>query len=195
MPVAAAAAAGAEDLVSGFTVRDTRPIWMYCRQPGAGAKTHCQMGMVFAVNPPPQGNTFEKFLANAMASTSQTSGAAPAPAGGAPSNPPSQLSALGALSSEEESSALSKLMNYAPVVIGLLGGAIALGLILVVMTAMLLIKSRRGDGSQPGRSFSPSYAPVKIAGPGTSKPSEKATPLTQEESYEYTTPSGRYSDQ
>jgi plastocyanin len=62
-----------------FTVRDTQPIWAYCRQSG-----HCQQGMVFAVNP---GNNFATFKGNAMGTGS--SSASP-PAG--TSTPPTSTS-------------------------------------------------------------------------------------------------------
>ncbi|CAE6348646.1 unnamed protein product [Rhizoctonia solani] len=39
-----------------FKVTDDKPHWFYCGQVG-----HCPAGMVFAVNPPKSGNTFEKF--------------------------------------------------------------------------------------------------------------------------------------
>ncbi|KZO91194.1 hypothetical protein CALVIDRAFT_558294 [Calocera viscosa TUFC12733] len=44
-----------------ITVNNTTPIWVYCRQTG-----HCGKGMVFAVNPPATGNTFNNFMANAI---------------------------------------------------------------------------------------------------------------------------------
>jgi len=41
-----------------------KPLWFYC-----GAPTHCQQGMVFAINAPKEGErTFEKFQKAAMAS-------------------------------------------------------------------------------------------------------------------------------
>jgi plastocyanin len=40
-----------------FTVQDTNPVWVYCRQ-----ANHCQQGMVFAINP---GNNFAAFQAAA----------------------------------------------------------------------------------------------------------------------------------
>ena len=39
-----------------FKVTDKKPHWFYCGQTG-----HCPAGMVFAVNPPHEGNTFAKF--------------------------------------------------------------------------------------------------------------------------------------
>jgi len=42
-------------------VQDTAPIWMYCNR-----IPHCNAGMVFAINPPKEGErTFEKFLEKA----------------------------------------------------------------------------------------------------------------------------------
>jgi len=43
--------------VATFTVTDTNPVWVYCRQTG-----HCQKGMVFAINP---GNQLSAFQAAA----------------------------------------------------------------------------------------------------------------------------------
>jgi len=47
-----------------FLVRDTQPVWAYCRQ-----ANHCQQGMVFAVNP---GDKFAAFKASAMGSGNST---------------------------------------------------------------------------------------------------------------------------
>lgn len=63
-PVAAGTTSGFP--VSTFTVTDDKPKWFYCAQ---GA--HCSAGMVFAINPPKEGNTFEAFLANAKNSAAQ----------------------------------------------------------------------------------------------------------------------------
>jgi len=61
--------------VAQLTVKDANPIWAYCRQ-----STHCQSGMVFAVNP---GNNFAAFKAaatgSASPSVSASSAAAPSP--------------------------------------------------------------------------------------------------------------------
>src|ERR1700761_3537396 len=63
--------------IVAFTVTETTPTWMYCRQPGTGPKTHCQQGMVFAINPTPE-KTFSQFLMNALKSTVQNKPAPPA---------------------------------------------------------------------------------------------------------------------
>ncbi|KAJ7776632.1 hypothetical protein DFH07DRAFT_911954 [Mycena maculata] len=53
-----------------ITINDTQPIWGYCGQ--QGPPVHCQQGMVFSINAPLTGNTFEAFqkLANDSGSTS-----------------------------------------------------------------------------------------------------------------------------
>jgi len=43
-------------------VPNTEPFWIHCQQ-----TDHCPQGMVFAINPPPVGNTFAAFLAAALA--------------------------------------------------------------------------------------------------------------------------------
>ncbi len=50
-----------------FSVEDDKtPLWFYCRQ--TVPVSHCKVGgMVFAINPPPKGNTFEKFQQKALA--------------------------------------------------------------------------------------------------------------------------------
>jgi len=58
--------------VVSFNVTDDKPKWFYCAQ-----GNHCAQGMVFAINPPREGNTFDAFLANAKNSANQ---APPAPA-------------------------------------------------------------------------------------------------------------------
>jgi len=45
-----------------FQVSDTNPVWVYCRQ-----ANHCQLGMVFAINP---GSQLAAFQANAMGNNS-----------------------------------------------------------------------------------------------------------------------------
>ncbi|KAG8964772.1 hypothetical protein FRC03_001383 [Tulasnella sp. 419] len=45
-------------------VKDTKPIWVYCRQ-----VNHCAQGMVFAVNP---GNKFHKFKQRALATAGKS---------------------------------------------------------------------------------------------------------------------------
>ncbi|KAF8511556.1 hypothetical protein BU17DRAFT_77499 [Hysterangium stoloniferum] len=63
----------APTVVDGFptfavTVNDsTTPVWFHCKQ-----TSHCQQGMVFAINPPTSGDTFENFQAAAIASGSAT---------------------------------------------------------------------------------------------------------------------------
>lgn len=57
--------------VALYTVQDTNPVWVYCRQTG-----HCQQGMVFAINP---GTQFAAFQAAA-----QGGAAAPPPASAPP---------------------------------------------------------------------------------------------------------------
>lgn len=52
-----------------LTVRDTSPIWIYCRQ-----GNHCQQGMVFAVNP---GDKFDAYKANAMGGSSSLPASTP----------------------------------------------------------------------------------------------------------------------
>ncbi|KAI0318419.1 Cupredoxin [Amylostereum chailletii] len=48
--------------IAQFTVQDTNPVWVYCRQAG-----HCQQGMVFAINP---GEKMDQFISNAIGNTS-----------------------------------------------------------------------------------------------------------------------------
>lgn len=52
-----------------FTVQDTNPVWVYCRQ-----ANHCQQGMVFAINP---GDKFAAFQAAAMGQAVPASGSPP----------------------------------------------------------------------------------------------------------------------
>ncbi|KAJ7460994.1 hypothetical protein B0H11DRAFT_2057691 [Mycena galericulata] len=56
-----------------LTVKDTNPIWIYCKQTG-----HCQQGMVFAVNP---GSNLAAFQAAATGNTSIATTAAAASTG------------------------------------------------------------------------------------------------------------------
>lgn len=47
-----------------LNVTDASPAWFYCR-----LGPHCNLGMVFALNPPATGNTFDAFLAAAKNAT------------------------------------------------------------------------------------------------------------------------------
>ncbi|KAI0692992.1 Cupredoxin [Cerioporus squamosus] len=53
--------------IAQFTVPDTNPVWVYCRQ-----ANHCQQGMVFAINP---GDKFDTFKSAAIGNVSTTSSA------------------------------------------------------------------------------------------------------------------------
>ncbi|KAG8680666.1 hypothetical protein FRC09_018061 [Ceratobasidium sp. 395] len=64
-----------------FDVTDDKPKWFYCAQ-----GNHCASGMVFAINPPREGNTFDAFMANAKNSAAQQ----PNPYPPAPSAPPAE---------------------------------------------------------------------------------------------------------
>lgn len=44
-----------------FVIDGSHPLWFYCKQVG-----HCGQGMVFAINPPATGNTFDAFKARAI---------------------------------------------------------------------------------------------------------------------------------
>jgi plastocyanin len=50
-------------------VKDTQPIWAFCRQAAATANSHCGAGMVFSVNCGPDGapNSFTNFKSSALA--------------------------------------------------------------------------------------------------------------------------------
>ncbi|KAH8102939.1 hypothetical protein BXZ70DRAFT_985935 [Cristinia sonorae] len=62
-----------------FTVKDTEPVWVYCRQ-----ANHCQQGMVFAINP---GDKFAAFQATAMGQGTNPASVSPPP----PSPPPTSV--------------------------------------------------------------------------------------------------------
>ncbi|KAN0108991.1 hypothetical protein V8E52_009774 [Russula decolorans] len=59
-----------------FVVEDWDPIWIHCRQAANTAASHCGQGMVFAVNPGPDGsyNSFAAFKAKALAIGQQLAG-------------------------------------------------------------------------------------------------------------------------
>jgi len=73
VPVDAGDVSGTKTAV--YTVQSLDPVWVYCRQ-----GTHCQSGMVFAVNP---GDKLAQFQANAKtgSATPAASSAAPAASG------------------------------------------------------------------------------------------------------------------
>ncbi|KAG7092794.1 hypothetical protein E1B28_009113 [Marasmius oreades] len=62
------------------TVGDTKPTWFYCKQ--KNPSPHCSQGMVFAINPPPEGDphSFSAFKALAMSNATGPSSASSATA-------------------------------------------------------------------------------------------------------------------
>ncbi|KAK0643861.1 Cupredoxin [Cercophora newfieldiana] len=62
-----------------ITVKDSKPIWVYCSQTNGN---HCQSGMVHAINAPSQGNTFAKFKDLAAIAPTSTSPPDGLPVGG-----------------------------------------------------------------------------------------------------------------
>ncbi|XMA20847.1 hypothetical protein WAI453_013638 [Rhynchosporium graminicola] len=60
-----------------ITVKDKKPIWLYC-----GQGKHCQTGMIAAINAPASGNTFEAFSLLAKNATASTSPSVAAAVGG-----------------------------------------------------------------------------------------------------------------
>jgi len=63
-----------------FTVKDTNPVWVYCRQ-----ATHCTQGMVFAIN---AGDKFAQFQSTAMGGSAAPSSTDPYGGGASPSATP-----------------------------------------------------------------------------------------------------------
>jgi hypothetical protein len=60
-----------QDQVFKIKIENDKPIWLYCAQ--NAPKSHCQAGMVMAVNPPKTGaNTFDAFKALAQAVTANS---------------------------------------------------------------------------------------------------------------------------
>jgi len=95
MPVAAGAAQVPSMTI---TVNDTTPLWFFCKQ-----VTHCEQGMVFAINPTAN-KTFEAFQAAANASSttngtpaSTTSSSGTGSGSAATSSPSSSSSPNGAV--------------------------------------------------------------------------------------------------
>ncbi|ESK88039.1 hypothetical protein Moror_10780 [Moniliophthora roreri MCA 2997] len=65
-------------------INGSDPLWFYCAQKQPA--DHCKAGMVFAVNAPSEGNTFDAFQAKAKGDNSSTNSTA----SGTGSNPPTQ---------------------------------------------------------------------------------------------------------
>lgn len=145
-------------------VNDTKPIWTYCRQ--TNPVSHCGAGMVFAVNPPAYGNTFDKFLWKAKAQgsgTSNSSGFSNSSSCFTSGAKDVSLSSASTSGDSTDSDNISKLLRYIPAVLGLLGVAVFLMLTLCVIGILLLRRSRGSSWSS--RSVSPSYQPVRVSGP------------------------------
>ncbi|TVY47454.1 Extracellular serine-rich protein [Lachnellula occidentalis] len=83
-----------------ITVKDTKPVWIYCSQT---VGTHCQAGMVAAINAPKTGNTLAAFTLHAKNATSSTFPPPGTPVGGtlvkSSGNSTSSVSSSGSASS------------------------------------------------------------------------------------------------
>lgn len=97
-------------------INSTSPLWFFCAQVG-----HCGKGMVGAINAPTTGNTYQAFLAKALALGSTTPNSTSTAAG--PSTPSSSAS------STPKSGALPKLSSARSVILVSLVG-VGIGLIL-----------------------------------------------------------------
>jgi plastocyanin len=85
--------AGAAEKTFTITVKDTKPVWLYCSQ--NQPKPHCAAGMVAVINPPAQGpNTLDAFKALAAKTNTSTSPAG-GPSGGQVGTPSSPNSPSG----------------------------------------------------------------------------------------------------
>jgi len=93
------AAAGTTPSTFSIKVNHTNPIWVYCAILG-----HCKAGMVFAVNAPTTGNTYEVFKQvatgrSASSSSSSSAGASPSGSSGGsnagPNTPPNSADRAG----------------------------------------------------------------------------------------------------
>jgi len=151
-------------------VNDSSPIWGYCRQT-ATPKTHCQQGMIFAINAQqdPLPNTFPAYQKNALASTSQNTNSSSSSVSSSSAWPSStsggskDLAALDSSSSSDssdEASNVHTLLSYAPIMLGLLGACVVLLLAVLGMGACLLMKMRK-SGDQT-RNISASYRPLSL---------------------------------
>ncbi|KAH7927077.1 hypothetical protein BV22DRAFT_1061669 [Leucogyrophana mollusca] len=104
MPVPASNTAGPFPAAE-FTVQNTNPVWVYCRQ-----ANHCQQGMVFAINP---GDQFAAFQAAAMGGSS-----ASAPPSTATSPPATGTSTYGSNPSSASSTSTSSPGTDHKVIVG-----------------------------------------------------------------------------
>lgn len=161
-----------------IVVNDTNPIWGYCRQQAANF-SHCGVGMVFSINAKEgTDKSFEAFQHLAVTKNGSgfvdpfgnlTPAATPAPwsSYGGGSKNVENLDALGSGSgSDNDSANLKKLLDdYAPAVLGLLGGVMALVIALLVVVVMLLRRTR--PELAPLRTVVPTYQQVPLTMPSS----------------------------
>lgn len=141
------------------TINDTKPIWGYCRQQAANF-SHCGVGMVFSVNANPYSD--KSFDAFQQLAVHQNGSGFVDPFGNLTAPPASSSSGdynygsgkgsksaqnlLGDSSSDSDSDKISTLLStYAPAALGLLGTTIVLLIALVVISMVLLRRSKTSN--------------------------------------------------
>ncbi|KZS86634.1 hypothetical protein SISNIDRAFT_542813 [Sistotremastrum niveocremeum HHB9708] len=158
-----------------FTIRvnDTKPIWGYCRQV-ASPKTHCESGMVFAINAPsdPAPNTFTAYQKLALASTIQDNTAIPlsllnvtTTALWASSSTPANknFAVLGSSSDgSDEEGGLTNVLHLLSALLGLVGFLVAFVVVAAAVGIFLLIKTRKSRSRKGSRMVDASYRPVAL---------------------------------
>ncbi|KAF5342689.1 hypothetical protein D9611_001472 [Ephemerocybe angulata] len=134
-----------------FTIKvhDDKPIWGYC-----GQVNHCQSGMVFAINAPDTGNTFDAFLSKAKSSSASDGSGSKKPAVNV-GNIDEADSSLAA--STETDSSSDTLKKYAVPALALLGANIIIGLAILAFAVLIYIKRNSKPSAGPAR-----YAPVLL---------------------------------
>jgi hypothetical protein len=83
--------------IAQFNITDTAPVWVHCRQNAGTEDSHCGQGMVFAINPGPDGsnNSFAVFQAAARSVGAQINATASRPSnstGSVSGGPPTSTS-------------------------------------------------------------------------------------------------------
>ncbi|KIN07215.1 hypothetical protein OIDMADRAFT_16032 [Oidiodendron maius Zn] len=143
-----------------ITVNDTKPIWFYC---GQTTGTHCQKGMVGAINAPTTGNTLEAFIAlAAKANTSTSPDVAPGFGGILAASNNTVLSASSVVTSAEATSyAVSTYTTAGQVVTTTLATQTVFETILIGATPVSVAPSSSSSGA--ASSTSTGGAPEKTA--------------------------------
>lgn len=147
-----------------IVVTDNKPIWLYC---GQTTGSHCQTGMVAAINAPAVNNTLAAFIALAKNTTTSTSPPSSAPFGGILKANGTSVSSSSSASGSAAAASTTKTVTTTITAFVTSGGSsysTTYGTTYTTAVALTTIVTSSGSGSATGSSSSALATQTKAGG-------------------------------